>query len=92
MPPWQCLRLPVRALPRSALNCSASSSRLWGALEAGSCLKGWNADCDLYLGDQAFPRAASARLLVSTADIWPSSTDHTASYAMSMMKKKYAID
>src|SRR5260221_14043790 len=27
-----CLRLPVRALPRSALNCSASSSRSWSSI------------------------------------------------------------
>ena len=28
-----CLRLPARALPRSALNCSASRSRFWSSIE-----------------------------------------------------------
>ena len=27
-----CLRLPVRALPRSAINCSASRSRSWSSI------------------------------------------------------------
>ena len=29
----RCLRLPARALPRSALNCSASRSRSWSSIE-----------------------------------------------------------
>jgi transposase len=28
-----CLRLPARALPRSAINCSASRSRLWSSID-----------------------------------------------------------